>query len=87
MKKIKYRRKTRDVFFTKLEDAKKNVIKKVILNRSTATGDRSYTDKISDLVAETNTHFQLIVESSVVVGKKLFLCAKSEYSYETIKVF
>ena len=86
MKRIRYRRKTRDVFFTKLEDAKKNVIKKVILNRSIATGDRSYTTHISDLVAETNTHFQLIVESSVV-GKKLFLCAKSEYSYETIKVF
>jgi len=86
MKKIKYKIKTRDVFFTRLEDAKKNVIKKVILNRNTVTGDRSYTDKISNLVAETNTHFQLIVESSVV-GKKLFLCAKSEYSYETIKVF
>ena len=78
-------KKNKWYFFTKVKHAKKNVIKKVILNKSTVTGDRSYTDKISDLVAETNTHFQLIVESSVV-GKKLFLCAKSEYSYETVSV-
>ena len=85
MKRIKYRRKTQDVFFKTVEMAKTNVLKKVILNKCKTTGDRSYTDQLSKLVAETDTHFQLIV-SNISIGDKLFICSKSEYDFESVQV-